>query len=152
MSNIINFPIKSGAFPILEQPNFLQELFGDDIVFTPEDQAYAEDRAYFDCIRADLGYDTIWDMGEGQLDMNKALFKDKPYLVTYSCIRDMGDDMDSATWVTFTAVTADGTIGELWKAAEACYQQAKAIVGDWHTFVEDFEMQDDGSLVMVTGS
>ena len=32
MSNIINFPIKSGAFPILEQPNFLQELFGDDIV------------------------------------------------------------------------------------------------------------------------
>ena len=50
MSNIINFPIKSGAFPILEQHNFLQELFGDDIVFTPEDQAYAEDRAYFDCI------------------------------------------------------------------------------------------------------
>jgi hypothetical protein len=25
-------------------------------------------------------------------------------------------------------------------------------VGDWHTFIEDFDMEDDGSLSLVTGS
>ena len=46
----------------------------------------------------------------------------------------------------------DGTVGELWKAAESCFQQAKLAIGDWHYFVEDFEVQEDGSLSLVTGS
>jgi len=25
-------------------------------------------------------------------------------------------------------------------------------LGDWHYFIEDFEVQDDGSLELVTGS
>jgi len=32
------------------------------------------------------------------------------------------------------------------------FKQAKATVGDWHIYIEDFQMQDDGSLKLVTGS
>ena len=46
----------------------------------------------------------------------------------------------------------NGTLGAMWKAAESCFQQAKLAIGDWHYFVEDFEMQDDGTLNLVTGS
>jgi hypothetical protein len=67
-------------------------------------------------------------------------------------IKEMGATFDDVTWITFTAVAANGTMGELWKAAETCYQQAKLAVGDWHTFIEDFNMEDDGSFTLVTGS
>ena len=60
--------------------------------------------------------------------------------------------MDDVTWMTFTAVAMNGTVGELWKAAENCFQQAKAALGDWHYFVEDFEVADDETLELVTGS
>jgi hypothetical protein len=46
----------------------------------------------------------------------------------------------------------NGTIGGLWRAAESCFKQAKLELGDWHYFIEDFEVQDDGSLSLVTGS
>ena len=60
--------------------------------------------------------------------------------------------MDDVTWITFTAVAENGTVGALWEAAESCFQQAKLAIGDWHYFVEDFEVQEDGSLSLVTGS
>ena len=61
-------------------------------------------------------------------------------------------NIDDVTWITFTAVAENGTLGAMWKAAESCFQQAKLAIGDWHYFVEDFEMQDDGTLNLVTGS
>ena len=64
----------------------------------------------------------------------------------------MGATMDDVTWITFTAVAENGTVGALWKAAESCYQQAKLAIGDWHYFVENFEVEEDGSLSLVTGS
>jgi hypothetical protein len=64
----------------------------------------------------------------------------------------MGDSFDDVEWVTFNAVAKDGTLGGLWAAAEDCFQQAKENNGDWHYFVEDFAMQDDGTLELVTGS
>jgi hypothetical protein len=65
----------------------------------------------------------------------------------------MGDTLDSeVTWIEFSSMAVNGTVGELWRAAESCFQQAKAAVGDWHIYIEDFEMQDDGSLALVTGS
>ena len=64
----------------------------------------------------------------------------------------MGATMDDVTWETFTAVAENGTVKELWKAAESCFQQAKLALGDWHYFVEDFDLKDDGTLELVTGS
>ena len=118
-----------------------------------EEDTYLQEREHWDNLRDDLGYETILDLQElGMMPLDKKLFKDRPYLVTYKVISFMGENIDVTTWLTVTAVTKDGTIGELWKAAESCYQQAKLAVGDWHTFIEDFEMQDDGSLSLVTGS
>ena len=60
--------------------------------------------------------------------------------------------MDDVTYITFTAVAENGTVGELWKAAESCFQQAKLALGDWHYFVENFDVEEDGTLELVTGS
>ena len=39
----------------------------------------------------------------------------------------MGDTMDDVTWMTFTAVAMNGTVGELWKAAENCFPTAQRL-------------------------
>lgn len=109
------------------------------------------EREHYDDLKNELGYDTVWDMNFDLARLDKKVFKDKPYIVKYECIKNINDDL-KIELVTFTAVTKDGTVGELWKAAESCYQQAKLFVGDWHIYIEDFEMQDDGSLSMITGS
>ena len=107
---------------------------------------------HFDDLKAELGYDTVWSMGEGAMALDHKIFSDKTRVVTYKCIAEMGDTMDDVTWMTFTAVAMNGTVGELWKAAENCFQQAKAALEDWHYFVEDFDVQEDGTLELVTGS
>ena len=36
--------------------------------------------------------------------------------------------------------------------AESCYKQARIALGDWHYFVEDFEVsKEDGTLELITG-
>ena len=107
---------------------------------------------HFDDLKAELGYDTVWSMGEGAMALDHKIFSDKIRVVTYKCIAEMGDTMDDVTWMSFTAVAMNGTVGELWKAAENCFQQAKAALDDWHYFVEDFDVQEDGTLELVTGS
>ena len=106
---------------------------------------------HYNDLKTELGYDTVWSM-EGVMPLDQAIFTDKPRVVTYKCIKEMGATMDDVTYITFTAVAENGTVGALWKAAESCFQQAKLAINDWHYFVEDFDMQDDGSLELVTGS
>ncbi len=67
-------------------------------------------------------------------------------------IKEMGATFDDVTYETFTCMAQNGTVGALWTAAESCFKQAKLALGDWHYFIEDFEVQDDGSLQLVTGS
>jgi len=107
---------------------------------------------HFDDLKHELRYDTVWLMGEGAMALDHKIFSDKIRVVTYKCIAEMGDTMDDVTWMSFTAVAMNGTVGELWKAAENCFQQAKAALDDWHYFVEDFDVQEDGTLELVTGS
>ena len=114
--------------------------------------AFELEMEHFDDLKAELGYDTTWSMGSGIMALDQEIFSDKIRVVTYKCIAEMGDTMDDVTWMTFTAVAMNGTVGELWKAAENCFQQAKAALGDWHYFVEDFDVQEDGTLELVTGS
>lgn len=106
---------------------------------------------HYNDLKTELGYDTVWSM-EGVMPLDQAIFTYKPRVVTYKCIKEMGATMDDVTYITFTAVAENGTVGALWKAAESCFQQAKLAINDWHYFVEDFDMQDDGSLELVTGS
>ena len=108
---------------------------------------------HFDDLKTELGYETVWSMYDGgTMPLDFVLFKNGPYMVKYKCISKMSTSGHGAEWETFTAVAENGTLGALWKAAESCYQQAKLAVGDWHYFIENFEMSDDGSLELVTGS
>ncbi len=118
--------------------------------FQDVDQFELEYEHYSD-LKDQLGYETVWSI-EGIMPLDKAIFTDKPRVVKYKCIKEMGDTFEDVTYETFTAVAENGTVGALWKAAESCYQQAKLGVGDWHYFIENFEVQDDGSLELVTGS
>ena len=114
--------------------------------------AFELEMEHFDDLKTELGYTTTWSMGSGIMNLDTNIFSDKARVVTYKCIKEMGATMDDVTWITFTAVAENGTVGALWKAAESCYQQAKLAIGDWHYFVENFELQEDGSLSLVTGS
>ena len=106
---------------------------------------------HFSDLKDQLGYDTVWSI-EGIRPLDRSFFTDKPRVIKYKCIKEMGQTFDDVTYETFTAVAENGTVGALWKAAESCFQQAKVALGDWHYFIEDFEVQDDGSLQLVTGS
>ena len=113
--------------------------------------SYELEIEHFNDLKAQLGYETVWSI-EGIMPLDKAIFTDKPRVVKYKCIKEMGPTFDDTIWETFTAVAENGTIGALWKAAESCYQQAKLAVGDWHYFIENFDVQEDGSLELTTGS
>jgi len=121
---------------------------------TDEDKSFFAEREHYDNLKAELGYETVFDLdlrGCKPLDY-KIFTDDKPLMITYKVIKDMGPSFDDTEWVTFTAVAKDGTLGELWKAGESLFQQAKLAVGDWHIFIEGFDEADDGSLELVTGS
>ena len=113
--------------------------------------AFELEMEHFDELKAELGYETVWSMDSGIMNLDQAIFTDKARVVTYKCIKEI-KSMDDVTYITFTAVAENGTVGALWKAAESCFVQAKLAIGDWHYFVEDFEVQEDGSLSLVTGS
>ena len=114
--------------------------------------AFELEMEHFNDLKNELGYETVWSMDSGILNLDQKILTDKARVVTYKCIKEMGTTMDDVTWITFTAVAENGTVGALWKAAESCFQQAKLAIGDWHYFVENFEVQEDGSLSLVTGS
>ena len=113
--------------------------------------SYELEIEHYNDLKAQLGYETVWSI-EGIMPLDKALFTDKPRVIKYKCIKEMGPTFDDTIWETFTAVAENGTVGALWKAAESCYQQAKLAVGDWHYFIENFDVQEDGSLELTTGS
>ena len=113
--------------------------------------AFELEMEHFDELKAELGYETVWSMDSGILNLDQKILTDKARVVTYKCIKEI-KSMDDVTYITFTAVAEDGTVGALWKAAESCFQQAKLAIGDWHYFVENFEVEEDGSLSLVTGS
>ena len=114
--------------------------------------AFELEMEHFDDLKAELGYDTVWSMDSGILNLDQKILTDKARVVTYKCIKNMSNSGHGVEWITFTAVAEDGSVGALWKAAESCYQQAKLAIGDWHYFIENFEVQEDGSLSLVTGS
>ena len=124
----------------------------DNTVKFEDVDAFELEMEHFDDLKAELGYTTTWSMDSGIMNLDQKIFTDKARVVTYKCIKEMGATMDDVTWITFTAVAENGTVGALWKAAESCFQQAKLAIDDWHYFVENFELQEDGSLSLVTGS
>ena len=124
----------------------------DNSQISEEDKKMFEEMDHFDALKTEQGYETVWSIETGIRPLDYAIFTNKPRLVTYKCIKEMGATFDDVTYKTFTCMAQNGTIGALWTAAESCFKQAKLALGDWHYFIENFEVQDDGSLSLVTGS
>ena len=124
----------------------------DETVKFEDVDAFELEMEHYDDLKAELGYDTVWSMYSGILNLDQKILTDKARVVNYKCIKNMSNSGHGVEWITFTAVAEDGSVGALWKAAESCYQQAKLAIGDWHYFVENFEVQEDGNLSLVTGS
>ncbi len=107
---------------------------------------------HFDDLKAQQGYKTVWSMSDTALPLDFAIFSEKQRIVSYKCIKNISNSGHGVEWQTFTAIAENGTIGALWKAAEQCFLQAEIALDDWHIYIEDFEVQEDGSLELVTGS
>ena len=113
---------------------------------------------HFTALQNELGYQSIWSIHDaGQVGLDFEIFNKKSRLVRYEYVRPaatsdelMADLRDggkrSSEEVTMLAV--DGSIKSLWFAAESCIRQS----GTHHRYIEDFEIQEDGSLMLVTGS
>ena len=136
--------------------NIQLDLFNNDSkVSDPGLDNFEKVMMHFDKLKLEQGFETVWSMESwGHLPgLDFKIFNDKPRTVFYKVIDEMGPDLDSPhTYVTYKPPANDGTLGALWKAAEDCFQQAKENNGDWHYLVEDFDMQEDGSLKLITGS
>ena len=124
----------------------------DNSQISEEDKKAFAEMDHFDELKAEQGYDTVWSIETGIKPLDHAIFTNKPRLVKYKVIKEMGATFDDVTYQTFACMAENGTIGGLWRAAESCFKQAKLELGDWHYFIEDFEVQEDGSLSLVTGS
>ena len=109
---------------------------------------------YFNGVRDALDYDSSWSIYEVE-HIDSEMLSDKPRRVFYrfyakdASVEELMDD--SAEMIEVSSLAVNGTVRELWRGAESCFQQAKA-KGDWHYFIEDFEVQEDGSLELVMGS
>jgi hypothetical protein len=115
--------------------------------------AMIEANYWSDCQTA-LGYETTWSIWEVQ-SVDTKLLTDRPRLVTYKIYAKDASVEElmggTATEIVLKTTAKSGSVRDLWEAAETVYKKSKAL-GDWHTFVEDFHMEDDGSLTLCMGS
>lgn len=121
-----------------------------------QDEQFMSRMNYFDSVASVKNYKTRWSIYEVD-DIEQRIFQNKQYHVRYQFVRpdatveELQEDLQNGTNYTMAEVTSfaiDGTVEQLWRAAESCVTQS----GTHHTFIEDFEMQDDGSLLLITGS
>lgn len=116
-----------------------------------EDEMFLESVDHYNKMKEDLGMVSQWDIhvGNGQFAADDLLLQgDKQYKVTYTYIESMGDTMDDVQWAEVSMFAPSGSIKDLWFAADSCIRQS----GTHHSYIEDFEMQEDGTLALVTGS
>ena len=99
--------------------------------------------------RNEQGFETRWSMFDEEIvDLNDRVVNEERdmYRVTYRAFDENLQEYE------FSSFTATNTVEGFWRAAESVYQQAKRSVGDWHVFVEGFELVEDGSFRLTTGS
>jgi len=113
---------------------------------------------HFEDLRVELNLDSVWSIWDGGcMPADYALFNKKMRKVTYTFVRpdatlndiqaDLEDGGNRSTAKT-SAWAMDGTVKNLWIAANSCIEQS----GTHHRYIENFELLDNGSLDLVTGS
>lgn len=108
------------------------------------DQEFHNKMNYFAGVQDAMNFDTVWSIYEVD-HVDVKILSDKSRRVFYRFYDDAMNEIE------VSSLAVNGTVRELWRAAEACFQQAKA-QGDWHKFIEEFQMQEDGSLEIWMGS
>ena len=105
--------------------------------------------------QSELGYVSRWSIGD-HLKMEDVVSGDTNHLVTYTVYAKNATIeqllSQTAPEVTFRAIAKDGSVAELYRAAEQVIKEAVAVEGDWHIYIEGFTRSSDGSLSLVTGS
>jgi len=113
---------------------------------------------HFTALQNELGYQSIWSIYDaGQVGLDFEILNKKSRLVRYEYVRpdatsaelllDMQDGGKRAS-AEVTMLAVDGSIKSLWFAAESCIRQS----GTHHRYIEGFDVNEDGSLELITGS
>ena len=129
----------------------------EDVQFEDVD-SFELDMEHWDDLKTELGMDSVWSIYEtGRVSAETSIFKDRQYLVRYQFVRpdctseelmlDMKDG-GKRSMAEVTMFATNGSIKQLWFAANSCIKQS----GTHHSYIENFEMQEDGTLMLVTGS
>ena len=114
---------------------------------------------HFYTMQEDLDMSTVWSIYEvGLKDADYVILDDnKPRKITYTTVRNdatadeiMNDVKNGTneTSIQVSSLAVNGSIKELWRAAESCIKQS----GTHHRYIEDFKICEDGSLELTTGS
>ena len=114
------------------------------------------DMEHWSDMQTELKMDSVWSIYDGgRMSSDTMLFKDRQYLVRYQYVRsdatieELNADLTDGknrTMAEVTMVAASGSIGDLWSAANSCIKQS----GTHHSYIEDFQVQDDGTLVLLS--
>jgi hypothetical protein len=129
----------------------------EDVQFEDVDQ-FTLDMEHWDDMKAELKVDSIWSIYDGgRMPADKAIFSKKMRKVTYEFVRpdatveeleaDLRDGGKRAS-AEVSSWAIDGTVKSLWYAADSCISQS----GTHHMYIEDFKIQEDGSVSLTTGS
>ena len=112
---------------------------------------------HFTALQNELGYESIWSIHDaGQVGLDFKMLKSATR-IRYQFVREDAttaelmadlDDGGQRSMAEVTSIAVTGTVGDLWRAAESCIKQS----GTHHRFIEAFEMQDDGTIMLITGS
>lgn len=129
----------------------------EDVVFTDVD-ADTLAMEHFEDLRVELNLDSVWSIWDGGcMPADYELFNNKMRRVVYeyvradSTIEELNADLRDGGKRSSAEVSAwaiDGTVKNLWIAANSCIEQS----GTHHSYIENFELLDNGSLDLVTGS
>ena len=82
----------------------------DNMEMSAEDKAFEAEMNHYDRLKDQFGFQTVWSLSSGILEADQKIFQDRPYVVKYKVIAEMGATMDDVTWETFTAVAENGTV------------------------------------------
>ena len=131
----------------------IQESAAQIVMEREEDSLFFKAIDHFDKMATELGMDSVWSLhiGNGLMKKDELVLEDKQYKVTYKYIMPdatMGDLANDTCWAEVSMFAPSGSVEHLWFAANSCIRQS----GTHHRYIEDFEMQADGSLALVTGS
>jgi hypothetical protein len=114
-----------------------------------------ENITYWADKQSELGYVSRWSIGD-DLHMEDKVAGDESRLVTYTVYAKNATVeqllSQTAPEVTYRAIAKDGSVAELYRAAEEVIKAAIGKEGDWHIYIEGFTRMSDGSLALVTGS